>query len=657
MHPAVEKLPLTRGGHDVQVLLPEVPLVPKASFFERLLSFGASCQQCCTPRPHAKLKLLTLEDRVVPATGFRLVESVVIDSTSLTGGAFTLENTANYTTYKVVVSGDVLVDTKGTRADAEFASFSSATTTFSGENIGIRFEDATISTINGAGDIWGPYSPSHVYSRSMTTIGTHPTIIFHDPVYTDNTGSFTVDVYEIVAPQDLVATEPGCDCAGSLSTDPGFIVSPSPATTQGGLRYANGSVRVTDMDLTSNGFGFPWGRGRTWTNDPGFFTDSDATNGAGEVACETPSIQLVGTSVALVSNGGAVRYFDAQGTAYKERHGMPERLVKATSPDRYVLTDSTGGVFTFYDFNDAVVGQRGQLKDYANRYGHELSVTRNGSGVITSMSRTDGTTTESFDYAYYNGTASDDLLQTVTWKKNGTAIRSVAYEYHDGTTTMGSAGTLRLVKVKDASGSVIETTYYRWYMTGESDGYNNALKYVVRKASYDRMMQWATSTGSNPDTVSDAQIATYADFYFEYDSSHRVSLQKILGAGCSSCFGGIGNYSYTYEAAEHGAPVGYNHWAMKTTETLADGTQNIVYSNSVGEVMLFAVQDGATGRLWMTHYVYDGLGRVIQRSNPSSTTALNDDFATLMVSDGARVSVSPEVQVNEYTTSSQTKNP
>src|SRR5207244_457390 len=46
--------------------------------------------------------------------------------------------------------------------------------------------------------------------------------------------------------------------------------------------------------------------------------------------------------------------------------------------------------------------------------------------------------------------------------------------------------------------------------------------------------------------------------------------------------------TYTYAYAASGNPAGYNIWAVRTTETLPDGSSDVVYSNAYGEVMLDA---------------------------------------------------------------------
>src|SRR2546428_2937542 len=84
------------------------------------------------------------------------------------------------------------------------------------------------------------------------------------------------------------------------------------------------------------------------------------------------------------------------------------------------------------------------------------------------------------------------------------------------------------------------------------------------------------AAGITPETATDTQIAGYADHYFEYDSSKRVTKEVVNG----------GLYSYQYSYSTSGFADGFNNWKTKTTETLPDGNQNIVYTNYVGQVML-----------------------------------------------------------------------
>src|SRR5262249_22666551 len=54
------------------------------------------------------------------------------------------------------------------------------------------------------------------------------------------------------------------------------------------VRYADGVVTIAETDLHSDGFGFPWGQTRSWTNGPGYAAGSD--NGSGWVDTYTPHL-------------------------------------------------------------------------------------------------------------------------------------------------------------------------------------------------------------------------------------------------------------------------------------------------------------------------------------------------------------------------------
>jgi hypothetical protein len=45
------------------------------------------------------------------------------------------------------------------------------------------------------------------------------------------------------------------------------------------VRYADGVVTIAESDLHSDGFGFPLGQTRSWTNGPGYASGSVNGNG------------------------------------------------------------------------------------------------------------------------------------------------------------------------------------------------------------------------------------------------------------------------------------------------------------------------------------------------------------------------------------------
>ncbi len=131
---------------------------------------------------------------------------------------------------------------------------------------------------------------------------------------------------------------------------------------------------------------------------------------------------------------------------------------------------------------------------------------------------------------------------------------------------------------------------------------------------------------SNPLTAAESgspnsDIASYADNYFEYGGQHRVTKEIAADVG-------FGTYTFSYTQTGLTDPnpnaVDYNVWVMKTTETLPDGNQNIVYMNEIGQPMLKIFNDTASGTQWDTFYKYDDAGRVILKAYPSAVTGYDD---------------------------------
>ncbi len=122
-------------------------------------------------------------------------------------------------------------------------------------------------------------------------------------------------------------------------------------------------------------------------------------------------------------------------------------------------------------------------------------------------------------------------------------------------------------------------------------------------------------------------MAPYAEEFLQYDAEAHVTQLVTLGAGCSVCSAGLGTYSYSY--ASSGNAQAYNNWATETTETLPNGTENIYYSNYVGETLLQVEISGS--QQWLTYYQYDDSGRLIEQANPSAVTGYNASDANLGV--------------------------
>jgi RHS repeat-associated protein len=403
------------------------------------------------------------------------------------------------------------------------------------------------------------------------------------------------------------------------------------------VRYFDGVVQLSNTDLSSGGFGTPWGQTRSWTNGPGYAARGD--NGVGWVDTQKPYLLPVNgtTTLAAISNGTTAEYFDLVSGVYQPRFFDQSTLAYDGGNDQYILTDELGDQLRFAGFSSGVLpAEQGQFLSFTDPGSNLTAVTAHtANGQIAEVQRsatTNGTTvTESFLYSYITSGASAGLLQNVTLRRqtNGgpwNVVRQVDYSYYDGTQPYGNANDLMLAVTKDAGGQALDTSYYRYYTAADagSTGYTHGLKYAFSTDSYARL---AAAVG-NPLAATDSQVAPYADNYFEYDAQRRVTKEVAQGKGCSSCSGGLGTYTYSYTVSSN--PAGFNSWAVKTVETLPDGNRDLVYSNFAGEQMLKVFVDATSGQQWDTFYAYDGQGRLVLMAMPSAVIGYDDANADLL---------------------------
>ncbi len=407
-----------------------------------------------------------------------------------------------------------------------------------------------------------------------------------------------------------------------------------PDTSANPVRYFDGTVQVQLRTLGSEGYGKFWGQTRSWTNGTGYASTS--FYGTGMVVSELPYLRqnTAATAVAAISNGTTARQFDKVGSTYNPRFYLQETLAADPTPGEFILTDSTGNTLRFLDFSTRrPANERGQfksLKDPAGNMTTVISRTADGKPAELQRSTTVGgvTTTESMQYSYLTAGTNAGLMDKVILRRqvNGGAwaiVRQEEYTYYE-TEANGSPGDLKLAVLKDGAGTVLDTLYFRYYTTDSAVGYAHGLKYFFSHASYARLL----AAFPDPTSASDAEVAPYADLYLEFDASRRVTKEVVQGAGCSSCGAGQGTYTYSYATSSHAD--GYNSWKYKTTETLPDGNQNLVYSNYAGEVMLKVFHEVSSGRKWATFTKYDSAGRPLWRALPSAVSGYDDTKPDLL---------------------------
>jgi RHS repeat-associated protein len=448
-------------------------------------------------------------------------------------------------------------------------------------------------------------------------------------------GNFKPAPPPAVPPKDKppCATDPNCpnNNPGSFGGDPA-----SGMYSGNTVRDSDGTAVVKETDLTSWGFGDDFGQSRTWTNESFAYDPQSSHLGSGWVSSELPHL-LADPSGTIEPLFGVdnIRFFDPNGQGgYTPRFFVQDTLVHDPAGHQFIFTDTVGDQVVFDDFDASIPPARqGQFKRLIDPAGQVTSVTAyTAEGLIAEVQRTDAGTglTESYLNTYQVGGPNDGLLTHVTLRRRTSAtapwsvVRQVDYTYYDGSQPFGNVGDLRTATLQDAAGNSLDTKYYRYYTTGETNGYVHGLEFVFDAPSFARL----EAAISDPFTASDAQVAPFASTFFAYDGQQRVSAEVVQGEGCSSCGDGLGTYLYTYSDSAN--PAGPNSWQHRTVETLPDGNANIYYTNSFGEVMLQVYHDTTSGLQWDTYARYDDQGRIVLAAAPSAVSGFDENFADLL---------------------------
>ena len=465
----------------------------------------------------------------------------------------------------------------------------------------------------------------------------------------ENIGRLSFDAPPPIPPLD----DPGSDSPEDLAPiaiDPVMTASTNTddSISDAQVRYFDGVVQLDTTDLQSFGFGTPWGQSRSWTNGPGYASGAD--NGSGMVDLNLPYLVPVfnvsfESTIAVVLSGTNALYFDGSDGGYSERFGGKDML-NGNPYSGLTLVDTAGDTLVFYGFDSSLpAAEQGQLRSFTDASGNVTDLSsRTSDGAVAEVTRssTTGSTTvtESFLFNYIDsgGVKIQGLISgahsCACRQTNGgswSTVRQVVYDYYDGTDSNGDAGDLDTAKIEDAAGNLIDEDYYRYYTPGDPNGYTHGLKYFFSATSFARL----AAAVPDPLTASDSEVAPYADDYFEYDAQQRVTKAIVQGAGSSGADGDLGTFTYSYTTSDN--PAGPNSWAVKTTETLPDGNQNIVFSNSSGQLMLEVFVDAhdpanpaLQGDQWITFNKYSDQGQIIETAQPSAVTGYDEDAPDLL---------------------------
>jgi len=254
-------------------------------------------------------------------------------------------------------------------------------------------------------------------------------------------------------------------------------------------------------------------------------------NGAQWFLTDMPQLAQDGSgNIAVISVINDPLWFDNISGNYVARYFIKETLVADTSNQQFIFTDTQGRIFKFYDFT--VTGLEGQFKSFTDAFGHTNNATYDVNNLLSGYRNTSSSPASAMAYAYYAGGDKDGRLQYATQQRDTANIRQTVNDYFVTGDTFGSVGDLKTVKLQQWNAGTsawddLGTSYYRYYKSGDAHGFAHGLKYVVGPEAYARML--AAQPPITPETATDTQIASYADHYFEYDTSNRVTLEKVKG--------------------------------------------------------------------------------------------------------------------------------
>ena len=386
------------------------------------------------------------------------------------------------------------------------------------------------------------------------------------------------------------------------------------------------------------------------TDDSGVYGDIlDYTNkldystgqrvGVGWLYSGTPAALRDGTNLRIVLSASEVLTFvdpapdeDAFSmTLYLAAQGVTDHLEFDQTSYKYLLTRADGTKYYFNNFfGGTSTAAQGTLETVKNSAGNTiyLVTARDGSGRSSTLEKSvvqGGTTIKTRrSLTYLSGGTNDGFISQMVFDKkvdsgSWTTDRTATLEYYSGTGDSGGTDNeLKRVTIKDGSANVLSYSYFRYWLSGQSNGYNQAVKYVLTGSAYDRMVQ----AGYTPATASNTDLATFANHYFEYDDQFRANKETAAGNG---------TFTNVFTTNPNGlSTTDFNYWNVKTVETLPDGNQNIVYTNFQKQVILSAFKNTTTNDKWISFKKYSSVGYVALTANPSAMTGYDDSLNDLV---------------------------
>jgi len=438
-----------------------------------------------------------------------------------------------------------------------------------------------------------------------------------------------------------------CDC-NSNPQKPGTMYGPGELSDQNckktaqPIRYSSGENMYSAVELPAGG-AIPWTQSRSYVSDP-TYADTFILGGNWRLSQVAQLVQQGGNQIVMLGGSTPIRSFTDNGNGtYTTNFFYLESLVKDPSQPVLYVIDQDGSFWEFNDFS-GTFGPPGTLRNYFDPTNtNEVNLIYGSSGgarnALIEIDFLGGADQKRYLYNYaasgqFTG-ALINIQHQVQISSSWTTIRQVNYQYYATTGPNSPAGQLERAQVCDGSGNILDTRYYR-YNALDGSGFAT-LRFALEPTAYARASAPVASGGlggdAGVDSALDSQLAPYASYYFEYDSTRRVTKEIAQGQGCScsSSPGGTGIYTYQYVLSTNAQTIGQNIWYKKTIETLPDTNQNIIYTNYLGQTLLEVFKDVTSGQQWLTFFQMDVLGRLNYKALPSSVTGYLETNPTLVL--------------------------
>ena len=245
---------------------------------------------------------------------------------------------------------------------------------------------------------------------------------------------------------------------------------------------------------------------------------------------------------------------DGSANTWRGSSYVRSTIVKSGAVYTMTLKDGSRKTFAADGKITGIIGAGGQV--LAVSYGATLQVSSVQGSAAGGLSIL-------FEFTYSGG-----LLSFITQSLNGVEVRREAYEYW-------TSGLLQQVRTEEKRGTQwleTESVFFRYHA-----GNTGLLHFILKDDALHRM----ASMGLDPATVTDAQIAPYADTGYTYDSNSRLHTLATKGGAY------VWSLEYEITGFGGGSP---NECTNRTIITRPDNSVETIFFNRAGGVLLRQVQ-------------------------------------------------------------------